>query len=165
MLLYVPAEAVVLAKALAVLALTVLAARIVQKGLSGVFQKTEFPEEIEQSIVRYSKYFVYFVGVLVMFSVAGVELSSVIVGIGAASIAISFATKEIIQNFVSGVLVYADRPFRAGDRIEIRGYQGRVKKIGIRSTTLVTDEGEVITIPNSFFVTNPVKRLPRKGRK
>lgn len=83
-------------------------------------------------------------------------LTSLVVGLGAFSIAISFATSNIIQNFVSGILVLSDRAFVDGDGIMIRiagkEYEGRVMKVGIRTTIIETNDGNTVFIPNSAFL-------------
>lgn len=139
-----------------VLAATYLIARIVTRTLAKIFEKTPFPEEIEGWIVRVSKYVVYIIGVFAAFSVSGFDLTSVIVGLGAFSIAISFAMSNVIQNFVSGILVQADRVFKVGDEIRVQAYEGKVVKVSIRTTIMETKDGDIISIPNSIFITNPV---------
>lgn len=145
------------------LAATYLTARIVSRILARIFEKTPFPEEIEKWIVRVSKYVVYIIGVLVAISFSGFDLTSVIVGLGAFSIAISFAMSNVIQNFVSGILVQADRAFKVGDDIKIKTYEGRVVKISVRTTIIETKDGDIVSIPNSLFITNPVVRKGRKS--
>jgi len=97
----------------------------------------------------------------VAISFSGFDLTSVIVGLGAFSIAISFAMSNVIQNFVSGILVQADRAFKVGD--EIKAYEGKVVKISIRTTIIKTKDGDIVSIPNSLFITNPVVRKRRKS--
>jgi small-conductance mechanosensitive channel len=143
-----------------VLVATYLVAKIVHRVLAKFFEKTPFPEEIENWIVRISKYVVYVIGVFVVLSVANFDLTSVIVGLGAFSIAISFAMSNIIENFVSGIIVQSDRAFKVGDKIQIRiagkEYEGKVVKMRIRTTIIKTKDGNKISIPNSAFITNPV---------
>jgi small conductance mechanosensitive channel len=147
------------------LAVTYLAAKVASRTLARVFEKTPFPEEIERGIVRGVKYVIYIVGVFVVISLLGVDLTSLIVGLGAFSIAISFATSNIIQNFVSGILVLSDRAVVNGDEIMVRiagkEYEGKVVKIGIRTTVIETRDGDTVIIPNSAFISNPVVRKKR----
>ncbi len=70
--------------------------------------------------------------------------------------------RDIIQNFVSGIIVQGDKPFRIGDRIKIRGYEGRIVKIGIRTTVIEAENGDTIFIPNSLFITNPLLKVKRE---
>jgi small-conductance mechanosensitive channel len=150
-------------KVVVALFITYVVARIVSKTLEKVFEKTPFPEQIERSIVRVSKYVVYIIGFFAIISLTGVDLTSLLVGLGAFSIAISFATSNIIQNLVSGILVIGDREFTVGDHIRIQSFEGRVVKIGIRTTIIETTNGDLVFIPNSIFITNPVTRRSNRA--
>ena len=143
------------------LVVTYLIAKLVSRALEKIFERTPFPEDIERLIVRASKYAVYIIGVLATISVSGFDLTSVIIGLGAFSIAISFAMSTVIQNFVSGVLVQADKAFKVGDEIKVQTFEGKVVKISIRTTVIENKDGDIIFIPNSIFITNPVIR--KKG--
>lgn len=148
-----------------VLAASYLTAKIVSRILIKVFVKTPFPEKIEEGIVRIAKYVIYVIGVFTAIALLGFDLTSVIVGLGAFSIAISFAMSNIIQNFVSGILVQADRVFETGDQIKVQAYEGTVVKVSIRTTIIETKVGDIVSIPNSIFVTNPVvkrKQTPER---
>lgn len=140
------------------LVVTYAFSKIASKILEKLFEKTPFPEQIEKSILKTSKYIVFVLGLLIIISAVGVDLTSILVSLGAFSIAISFATSNIIQNFISGIIVMGDRSFKVGDEIKIRTYEGVVMKIGIRTTVLKDKEGNTIYIPNLLFITNPVKR-------
>jgi small-conductance mechanosensitive channel len=152
-----------------VLAATYLTARIVHRVLAKFFEKTPFPKEIENWIVKISKYVVYVIGVFVVLSVSNFDLTSVIVGLGAFSIAISFAMSNIIQNFVSGIIVQSDRAFKVGDEIQVRiagkEYEGKVVKMRIRTTIIKTKDGDKVSIPNSAFITNPVIKKKKTSKK
>ena len=152
-----------------VLAATYLTAKIARRSLAKFFEKTPFPEEIKNWIVKISKYVVYVIGVFVVLSVANFDLTSLIVGLGAFSIAISFAMSNVIQNFVSGIIVQSDRAFKIGDDIQVRiagkEYEGKVVKMRIRTTIIKTNDGDKISIPNSAFITNPVIRKKKTSKK
>jgi len=140
------------------LVVTYAFSKIASKILEKLFEKTSFPEDVEKSIIKTSKYVVYVIGFFTIISIVGVDLTSILVSLGAFSIAISFAASNIIQNFISGIIVMGDRSFKVGDEIKIRTYEGVVLKIGIRTTVLKDKEGNTIYIPNLLFITNPVKR-------
>jgi len=143
------------------LVVTYLIAKLVSRALEKIFERTPFPEDIERLIVRVSKYVVYIIGILATISISGFDLTSVIIGLGAFSIAVSFAMSTVVQNFVSGVLVQADKAFKVGDEIKVQTFEGKVVKISIRTTIIGDKEGNTIFIPNSIFITNPVIR--KKG--
>lgn len=150
-------------KALVAILITYVSGRVVSAALEKVFEKTPFPEHVERGSVRLSKYIVYIIGFFVIVSILGVDLTSLLVGLGAFSIAISFATSTIVQNFVSGILVIGDRAFMVGDYIRVQNFEGRVIKIGVRTTVIETSEGDTVFIPNSIFITNPVVRRSSRG--
>ena len=140
------------------LAVTYIFSKLGSKLHEKLFEKTPFPENVEKGIITASKYVVYVLGLFAIVSIVGVDITSIIVGLGAFSIAISFATSNIIQNFVSGIIVMGDRAFKVGDEVKIRGYEGRVLKIGIRTTVIEDKDGNTVFIPNSLFISNPVTR-------
>jgi len=141
-----------------ILAITYISGKLISKFLFKFFQKTPFPENIENTLVKISKYVIYSIGIFIVIAFLGFDLTSLMVGLGAFSIAISFATSTIIQNLVSGLLVQADRAFQIGDRIMIQGVEGKVVKISVRTTVIETREGHWVYIPNSLFMTNLVTR-------
>lgn len=71
-----------------------------------------------------------------------------IAGVGLTTFAIGFATKDILNNLLSGVLILWQQPFKIGDQIFIDKIQGRVEYIGVRATSLRKDDGELVLIPN-----------------
>ena len=144
---------------------TFIGSKIVSFSLRKIFDKTPFPEKIENSIVSLSRIVTWIIGFFILLGMIGVDLSSVVVGIGAFSIAISFAMKDITQNLVSGIILFTDKPFKVGDSIKIKNYGGVVKRISIRSTTLKEDDGDLVIIPNTMLVTNPVKRYKKFKKK
>jgi small-conductance mechanosensitive channel len=115
--------------------------------------------------VKISKYTIYAVGTLVVIGFLGFDLTSLILGLGAFSIAITFATITITQNMISGLLVQADRAFKVGDIIMVQGIEGKVVKIKVRTTILETKEGHCAYVPNSLFMTNVITRKNRNETK
>jgi small-conductance mechanosensitive channel len=104
------------------------------------------------------------IGVLVIgvFCAAGVLFPGLSAGhlvsvLGLSSVAIGFAFKEIFENFLAGVLILAQRPFRIGDQIIVSGFEGTIEDISIRSTSIKTYDSERIIIPNSELYNSPVQ--------
>jgi small conductance mechanosensitive channel len=140
------------------LAVTYIAAKLISRSLSKLFEKTPFPENIEKAITKISEYVVYAIGLLIVIAFLGFDLTSLIVGLGAFSIALSFAMSTLIQNLVSGLLVQADKAFQIGDCIMVQGVEGKVVKISVRTTVIETKEGHRVYIPNALFMTNLLTR-------
>ena len=78
----------------------------------------------------------------------GINTTSLVALLGAAGIAVGLALKDSLQNFASGVLIILFRPFSVGDWIEAAGIQGKVQKITIFSTVLLTGDNRIILVPN-----------------
>jgi small-conductance mechanosensitive channel len=84
------------------------------------------------------------------------SLASVIGGLGVSGVAIGFAFKDILQNFLAGMLLLWQKPFSIGDIIKTQSYEGKVEDIRMRSTLLRTSDGALVLIPNSDIYTQPV---------
>jgi small conductance mechanosensitive channel len=76
--------------------------------------------------------------------------------LGVGSVAIGFAFQNILQNFLAGILLLLQEPFRMGDWITITGLEGKVEDIQTRATVISTSGGQRIVIPNAVLFTNPV---------
>ncbi len=104
------------------------------------------------------------VGVLAIFAALQIDVSSVIIGVGAGSIAVSFALSTLLNNLVAGILILADDSVRVGDTIQVGGLQGRVVRIRTRATELETADRKRVFVPNVYLAQNPVVRMDR-GKK
>ena len=109
---------------------------------------------------------VVFAAVAVAFGAAGFgNFLTALATIGAAAtLAIGFATQDIIRNFVSGVFIFTDKPFRIGDWIEWDGNSGVVEDISLRVTRVRTFDNELLTVPNADLTENVVKNPVAKGQ-
>lgn len=84
------------------------------------------------------------------------RFGDLIAGLGFTSFVVGFATKDILNNLFSGVLILWKQPFKIGDYIFIKERQGKVEYIGVRTTTLRMDDGEMILMPNGDMYSNPL---------
>ncbi|GAA4455566.1 mechanosensitive ion channel family protein [Nibrella saemangeumensis] len=79
-----------------------------------------------------------------------------IAGLGITSVAIGFAFKDILQNFFAGILILLRRPFKVGDQIRVKEFEGTVEEINTRSTRLKTYDGERAILPNGDVYTSAI---------
>jgi potassium-dependent mechanosensitive channel len=93
---------------------------------------------------------------LVALTNAGVELNKFTVVTGALGVGVGFGLQNIVNNFVSGLILLFERPIRVGDIIEISGLAGRVRRIGARSSTIHTFQDAEVIVPNSDLVVKEV---------
>ena len=93
---------------------------------------------------------------LAALSSAGVELNKVTVLTGALGVGLGFGLQNIVNNFVSGLILLFERPIHVGDTVEVGGLLGVVRRIGARSSTVVTFQGAEVIVPNSNLLSNQV---------
>lgn len=111
---------------------------------------------VRQAIGSIVRYIVTFLGLLIIFQSAGVDLSTLTVLAGALGIGIGFGLQNITNNFVSGIIILFERPIKVGDRVEVGSTHGRVVRISGRATTIITNDNVSIIVPNSEFMTTQV---------
>ncbi len=104
----------------------------------------------------------YFVLVIAIIGVLGIETSSFVALFASAGVAIGMALSGTLQNFAGGVMILIFRPFRVGDFIEAQGYSGTVKQIQIFNTILTTVDNQTIIIPNGGLSTGSVKNYSKQ---
>lgn len=142
--------------------LAALARRIARRSLERV---PHIPWAVRLLIARSIYLVTIFVGILVALSAANVNVTTLIASLGVAGFALGFALKDILENFIAGVLLLFARPFEVGDQVTLGEFEGTIHDIQIRTTTLHTYDGEVVAIPNSHVYTNPVVNHTRLGRR
>lgn len=96
---------------------------------------------------------VWIIGGVVTLGVLGLDFATLVGTLGLTSVAIGFSLRDILSNYFSGIILLASRPFRLGDQVTIKEFEGTVKQIQLRATTLVTYDGRVVYIPNQEVFT------------
>ncbi len=99
---------------------------------------------------------IWIFGILMILSNIGVNVASLIAGVGIGGIAIAFAVREVLADLFSSFAIYLDKPFKAGDIIKINDDTGEVKKIGIKTTRIKSATGEEIIISNQDLTSSRV---------
>lgn len=95
-------------------------------------------------------------GIFIVLQNAGIHLEALTVFAGAMGVGIGFGLQNITSNFISGLVILAERPITIGDRVEVAGVTGQVVKIRARSTVIVTNDNISTIIPNQKFIDSPV---------
>lgn len=118
--------------------------------------KTKTEIGARQATVSIIRYFILFVGFLIIIQTAGIDLTTLNVLAGAIGIGVGFGLQNIANNFISGIIILFERPIKIGDRIEVGEVEGDVVRIGARSTTVVTNDNITVIVPNSQFIAENV---------
>lgn len=145
--------------ALIVLFLTRYAAEFVQQLVEQVSHKTVRSQSLQLLLAKTSHIGVWVIGVVLacVITFPGLRLGDVIATLGLSSVAIGFAFQDIFKNFLAGILLLLQEPFRINDQVIIGDYEGTVERIDIRTTKIRTYQGEQILIPNSTVFTSAVQ--------
>ena len=102
-------------------------------------------------------------GVAAVLAQFGIQILSVIAGLGIVGIAVGFAAQETLSNFIAGVTLLVERPFRIGDWVEINGQTGKVREITLRTTRLRSRDNVVMAIPNSSVASSDIVNYSAGG--
>lgn len=132
-----------------------------QRGL----QRTNFDEGLRYAIGRIIYYILLATGLIAALQTIGVQLGSLTVLLGALGVGIGFGLQNIVNNFVSGLILLIERPVKVGDWVDLDGTSGRVSNIGSRSTTVVTADAITIIIPNGDCLANQIVNWSYGDRK
>ncbi len=96
------------------------------------------------------------VAVLVALGAAGIRTTALLASLGVFGLTIGFAARDMLSNIISGILIFLDRPFTIDDLVEIEGRYGRVQRISLRSTRIITNDGKMLAVPNTEIMTKTV---------
>ena len=107
------------------------------------------------SLSVFTQYSVVLIGIFALLKALGIDLTALAVLAGAIGVGIGFGLQTIANNFISGILLLIERPFRTGDIVNIGNNEGMVTHIGIRSLTVKTWDNMEVIIPNTDTVTSP----------
>lgn len=111
-------------------------------------QRTEGDRGTEILIGRLGYGAVWVAGSVIALGVWGIDFATMLSALGLTSVAIGFSLKDVLSNYISGVILLAARPFHIGDQVVIDGYEGTITQVQLRSTTIRTYNGRMIYIPN-----------------
>jgi potassium-dependent mechanosensitive channel len=116
---------------------------------------------VRHSLSVFIQYAVVLIGLLIALKAIGFDPTALTVLAGAVGIGIGFGLQNIVNNFLSGILLLVERPLRSGDFVEIGSSSGTVTQIGMSSLTLITADRKEIRVPNADIISGPVTNMTR----
>ena len=156
--LTVPDAVASVAKALAILVVTLIAGYIVGKRLRSILI-LRTSRDLATIISRAASYTIYALGFMAALSQLGVNISVFLLAGGVAGIVIGFASQTIASNLLSGIFLYLDRPFKQGDPVMIGDVGGILHDISIFSTRVRRWDGVLVRIPNETVFRSKIEML------
>ncbi|MBU0834266.1 MAG: mechanosensitive ion channel family protein [Alphaproteobacteria bacterium] len=139
-----------------VMGTTLLIASGVNRVLVVLFKRRIADKTLENLIRQLSYYSLILLGVLVAADALGFSPGALVTGLGLTGLVLGFALKDILSNFVSGLLILALRPFEIGDQIVVGPTEGSVERIELRATQIRTYDGRVALVPNAEVFTSRI---------
>jgi small conductance mechanosensitive channel len=148
-----------LLSALIILLLTRYAAEASQNIAKKIGNKALRSQSLQLLLAKSAFVLAWVLGILLAAVIAfpGLSLGDIIATLGLGSVAIGFAFQDIFKNFLAGILLLIQEPFRINDQIIVEDYEGTVENIDIRTTQIRTYQGERVLVPNATVFTSAVQ--------
>lgn len=148
-----------------IFALGFLITRWLQKWLdNNVMERSQVDTGVRNSVKTGIGYLGIAMAALFGVSAAGIDLSSFALVAGALSLGVGFGLQNIVSNFVSGLILLVERPFKVGDWVVTGTTEGFVKRISVRATEIETFQRQSIMVPNSLFINASVGNWTHRNK-
>lgn len=144
-----------------------VAARLLRKLVLKLLQRISVYAQVNKLVGTMTYLLVMVTGLFFALGVLNLQktVTSLLAGAGIIGLALGFAFQDIAANFMSGIFLSIRRPFRENDLVETNNYFGTVERITLRSTELISAQGQVVIIPNKEVFQNPIVNYSQTGRR
>lgn len=151
-----------LAQAFTIFIVSIYCIRIIRNWLNDkLFPKTTLDHATRNSIDTIFNYCCWIIVAVIILSTLGVTTQNITWIVSALSVGIGFGLQAIVQNFVSGLILLAERPVRLGDTVTVGGVKGTIKSIKVRATEIQLSDFSTLIVPNSQLITSSVQNSTR----
>ena len=130
--------------------------RVFDAWRQGVDEARQIGSDHREFALTVLKFSLLTLAVVNALAAVGVNTASLITSLGIAGLTIGFAARDALSNLISGIMIYWDRPFVIGDLLEVGGHYGKVDRITLRSTRVVTPDGRMLAVPNTEIINSTV---------
>ncbi len=120
---------------------------------------TKLDDQLVPLIRKTLRFFVIFMGIIIILQNNGYNVASLIAGLGIGGLAVALAARDTLANFFGSVTIFVDKPFRIGDWIKVGDVEGTVEEVGFRSTRVRTFYNSLVSVPNSNVANTDIDNL------
>jgi small-conductance mechanosensitive channel len=121
-----------------------------------IFSRVALPRGVPFALSTITRYTILVIGFVVAVAVLGFEVSNLALIVSALGVGIGFGMQNVVNNFISGLILLFERPIKVGDLVSLQGLLGTVDRIGIRSSTIRSFDGADVIVPNGDLISNQV---------
>ncbi|WP_158595791.1 mechanosensitive ion channel family protein [Oleomonas cavernae] len=143
------------------LRVTRMAQRLLEKR---ILPQTRLDTGVKNSIRSAAGYAGATLGLVIAVSTAGIDFSNIAIIAGALSVGIGFGLQNIVNNFISGLIVLVERPVKVGDWVIVGGYEGTVKRINVRATEIETFKRATVIVPNGELISQSITNFTLRNK-
>ncbi|MGH7178983.1 MAG: mechanosensitive ion channel family protein [Tepidisphaeraceae bacterium] len=141
--------------------------RGVRRVLVGSMSKAHVDDSIRDMFGHLIKWSILGFGAVIACNQIGIQITALLTGVSIIGLAIGFAAQETLANFIAGIVIFWDKPFKVGDWVTVDGTFGQVQRVTFRSTRILTLDGEIQVLPNTATLshklinhsTYPIQRI------
>jgi small conductance mechanosensitive channel len=146
--------------ALLIFVLSLYIARLISNLLRRVLQRRLAPAGVVQLLSQLALWSIVVAGMITALQ-QFVDVTAFLAGLGILGFTVGFALQDIMKNFASGVILLLQQPFHVGETIGVKGFDGTVLAIDLRSTEMRATDGRVVILPNAEVLANPIINYSR----
>lgn len=132
--------------------------------LKRILERREADREVTMLLETITRWSIIVAGIITALQ-RFFDVTAFLAGLGILGFTIGFALQNIMQNFVSGVILLIEQPFDVGDAVELNSYGGTVLNINLRTTEMRTFDGLIVMIPNADVLSNTITNYTRADRR
>ena len=150
--------------AILIVVISLYLAKLISNLLKRVLERREADREVTILLATITRWSIIVAGIITALQ-RFFNVTAFLAGLGILGFTIGFALQNIMQNFVSGVILLIEQPFEVGDNVELSGYGGAVLSINLRTTEMRTLDGLIVMIPNADVLSNTITNYTRADRR
>src|SRR6266498_3891429 len=150
--------------ALVIFILSLYVARLISNLLRRVLQRRRAPAGVVQLLGQLALWSIVLAGVITALQ-QFVDVTAFLTGLGIIGFTVGFALQDIMKNFAAGVILLLQQPFHVGETIGVKGFDGTVLAIDLRSTEMRATDGRIVILPNAEVLANPIINYSRANQR